>query len=256
MLLDPGPDGAVATWFGTVADMSVQVKHESVASMLSRDIMRGVPGPGERLAGEYALAERFCVSRGTVRQALAQLQRDGLIEKHAGAGSFVTFDGHRLDERLGWAQALARHGVRTSAEVLRLERITSRSLAHKLKLRDRSFLALDRRRRLPSGEIVSLERSRLPWRTELDAIVADRLGAGSLTATLTAMGLRAAGWSERVELVWLDADDAAALETQPGDPFLACFRTSYLADKHPIEHVITLLNPQHFRLELSYGLVP
>lgn len=236
--------------------MSVQVKHESVASTLSRDIMRGVPGPGERLAGEHALAARFSVSRGTVRQALAQLQRDGLIEKHAGAGSFVTFDGQRLDERLGWSTALARHGVRTSAEVLRLERVASRSLAVELKLQDRSFLALDRRRRLPTGEIVSLERSRLPWRAEFDAIMIDRLAAGSLTATLAAMGLRAVGWHERIELVWLDAEDAAALERQPGDPFLACLRTSYLSDKRPIEHVITLLAPEHFRLEVSYGAVP
>src|SRR5690348_13245058 len=41
---------------GTVPDMSVQVKHEAVASSLSRDILRGVLGPGERLAGEHQLA--------------------------------------------------------------------------------------------------------------------------------------------------------------------------------------------------------
>lgn len=236
--------------------MSVQVKHESVASVLSSDILRGRPRPGERLAGEHALAARFSVSRGTVRQALARLERDGLIEKHAGAGSFVTFDGHRLDARFGWAQALAHHGVATSAEVLRLERITAPTLAVELNLPDPSFLALDRRRRLPTGEVVSLQRSRLPWRPELEAVVAHDLREGSLTATLAAMDLPTVGWSERVELVWLNAEDAAALDTQPGVPFLACFRTSYLADKAPVEHVITLLDPQHFRLELSFGLVP
>ena len=236
--------------------MSVQVKHLAIASALSHDIIRGVPGPGERLEGEHELAARFAVSRGTVRQALAALERDGLIEKHAGAGSFVTFDGYRLDQHLGWAQALDRHGVRTSTEVLRLERIRSRALATQLHVRSNSFLALDRRRRLPAGEIVSLERIRLPWRGELDAVVLKGLRAGSLTATLAELGLRSVGWAERVELAWLDDDDAAALHARTGDPFLACARTSYLPDGRPLEYVTSLLDPRHFRLEISGGYVP
>jgi|1186.fasta_scaffold06179_3 GntR family transcriptional regulator len=236
--------------------MSVQVKHEAVASSLSRDILRGVLEPGERLAGEHELAARFSVSRGTVRQALAALQRDGLIEKHAGAGSFVTFDGHPLDQGLGWAQALHRHGVRSSTEVLRLEWLPAPPLAAELGLDDARFLALDRRRRLPTGETVSLERSRLPWRPELDSLVLDELRAGSLTTTLAGLGLRPAGWTERVELAWVDRDDAAALDAPVGDPFLSCTRTSYLADGRPLEHVVSLLDPRHFRLELAYGQLP
>jgi GntR family transcriptional regulator len=236
--------------------MSVQVKHEAVASSLSRDIVRGVLGPGERLAGEHELAARFSVSRGTVRQALAALQRDGLIEKHAGAGSFVTFDGHPLDQGLGWSQALHRHGVRSSTEVLRLEWITAPAVAAELGRTDARFLALDRRRRLPTGETVSLERSRLPWRAELDGLVLDDLRGGSLTSALAGLGLRAAGWTERVELGWADQDDAAVLDARVGDPFLSCTRTAFLADGRPLEHVVSLLDPRHFRLELAYGQLP
>lgn len=241
---------------GRFPDMSVQVKHESIASALTRDIIRGIPGAGDRLQGEHELAARFSVSRGTVRQALAALERDGFIEKHAGAGSFVTFDGHRLDQQLGWAQALHRHGVRTTTEVLRLEWITSRALAEELTARDRRFLALDRRRRLSTGEIVSFERSRLAWREELEAVVLEDLHAGSLTAQLDGLELRAAGWTEEVELAWLDGDDATVLGAQAGAPFLACSRTSYTTDGQLLEHVTSLLEPQHFRLELSYGRLP
>jgi GntR family transcriptional regulator len=202
------------------------------------------------------LAARFSVSRGTVRQALAALQRDGLIEKHAGAGSFVTFDGHRLDPRLGWAQALHRHGVRSSTEVLRLEQITSAVLAAELTVHDHRFLALDRRRRLATGEIVSLERIRLPWCDELDALVLDDLRVGSVTATLAEVGLRPAGWAEHVELAWVDDDDAAALEAEAGEPYLACARTSYLPGGRPLEQVTSLLEPRHFRLQLNCGYVP
>ncbi|MGI8576864.1 MAG: GntR family transcriptional regulator [Nocardioidaceae bacterium] len=236
--------------------MSVQVKHTSIAAHLSRDILRGVLEPGERLPGEHELAARFEVSRGTVRQALARLQDDGLIEKHAGAGSFVAFDGHQLDDRLGWAQALERHGVRTTVEVLRLQRCSLTGLAGELRLPNNEFLALDRRRRLPTGEVVSLERSRLPWREGMHTVVRDGLQAGSLTTTLTSLDLKPAGWAERVELVWLTAEDARGLEARPRDPYLSCVRVAYLGDGQPLEHVTNLLDPHHFRLESRHGYVP
>ena len=43
------------------------------------EILSGELARGERLPGEHALASRFEVSRATVRQALAELQRRGYI---------------------------------------------------------------------------------------------------------------------------------------------------------------------------------
>ena len=45
---------------------------------------------GQRLESERLLAEKFKVSRPTVRNALDQLQAEGLIEKIHGKGSYVT----------------------------------------------------------------------------------------------------------------------------------------------------------------------
>lgn len=126
--------------------MSVQVKHLTIADGLSRDIRRGVFANGERLPGEHALAVRFDVSRGTIRQAVATLGRDGLIVKHAGAGSFVTYDGHPLDERLGWSRALETHGIRTRTVMLRLGVLRMPDLARRLRADRDRFLAVDRPR--------------------------------------------------------------------------------------------------------------
>lgn len=71
--------------------------------MTSREIRQTLEGDirGGRFAGagklpsEALLCRRFSVARGTVRDALAALQREGLIEKRNGAGSFLT----RLAER-------------------------------------------------------------------------------------------------------------------------------------------------------------
>ncbi|MDP8958434.1 MAG: GntR family transcriptional regulator [Actinomycetota bacterium] len=45
--------------------------------------------PGTLLPSEAQLQERFGVSRATVRQALHQLELDGLVERHQGRGTFV-----------------------------------------------------------------------------------------------------------------------------------------------------------------------
>ena len=239
-----------------MSNMSVQIKHARVSSLLAAEIIGGALSPGSRLPGEHELAARFDVSRGTIRQALARLEADGLIEKHPGAGSFVSFEGHLLDERLGWSRALAAHGVQTSTEVLRLEQVRLPQLAAQLGVPGTSFLAIDRRRRLPGGEVVSLERSRLPWLREFASVVSSGLHQGSLTATLTALGLRPAGARERVELVRLDAADAAALCARAGAAYLACTCTRYGRDGRPMERATSVLDPRYFSLETSYGYLP
>src|SRR5918996_5730991 len=63
--------------------------HLRIAAELGAEIESGALAPGSRLASESELTRRFGVSRGTVRQALANLRQRGLIEAVAGRGSFV-----------------------------------------------------------------------------------------------------------------------------------------------------------------------
>ena len=52
-------------------------------------IERGELAPGDRLPPERELADRFGASRGTVRQALSRLERDGHIVRRVGRGTFI-----------------------------------------------------------------------------------------------------------------------------------------------------------------------
>ena len=58
-------------------------------------IIRGVYAPGARLPGELALSEEFQVSRPVVREALARLRDDDLVQSRQGAGTFVKRQPHR-----------------------------------------------------------------------------------------------------------------------------------------------------------------
>ena len=52
-------------------------------------ILRGILRPGERLPSERELSDRLGVSRPSLREAIAELQEDGLLSSKAGAGVFV-----------------------------------------------------------------------------------------------------------------------------------------------------------------------
>lgn len=61
---------------------------EQIADRLIEDIIRGTLAPGQRLQ-EIAIAERFGVSRGPVREALRIAEREGLVDIRPRYGAFV-----------------------------------------------------------------------------------------------------------------------------------------------------------------------
>lgn len=63
-----------------------------IAGILRREITKGVLASKDRLPAERILAENYGVARGTVREALNQLDSEGLVEIRAGSGTYVIFD--------------------------------------------------------------------------------------------------------------------------------------------------------------------
>ncbi|MGW0879975.1 GntR family transcriptional regulator [Streptomyces sp. NPDC002671] len=68
---------------------SVPSRHHDIADDLRHQITTGRIKPGERLPSEAVLADRYKVSTVTLRNALAVLQGEGLVEKIHGKGNFV-----------------------------------------------------------------------------------------------------------------------------------------------------------------------
>lgn len=62
---------------------------KQVAGELRTEILRGDLAPGDKIASENQLAERFGVTRATVRKGIALLRMEGLITSHQGKGAFV-----------------------------------------------------------------------------------------------------------------------------------------------------------------------
>ncbi len=63
--------------------------HSAIYAALTREIQEGVYRPGDRLPSEAQLGERFSASRITVAKAIQSLQREGLVTRRAGSGTYV-----------------------------------------------------------------------------------------------------------------------------------------------------------------------
>jgi DNA-binding FadR family transcriptional regulator len=70
-----------------------------VRDILRAGILAGAPAAGEKLPSEAALIDQFKVSRTVVRDAIAALRQEGLVEPRRGAGVFVlaATDAHGLN---------------------------------------------------------------------------------------------------------------------------------------------------------------
>ncbi len=63
--------------------------HRVIYEKLLAEIQAGVYRPGDRLPSEAALCERFSTSRITIAKAIQTLQRDGLVSRRAGSGTYI-----------------------------------------------------------------------------------------------------------------------------------------------------------------------
>jgi len=63
---------------------------QSVIKQIELLILRGILRPGERLPSERELSEKMGVSRPSLREAIAKLQEDGLLESRASSGIYIS----------------------------------------------------------------------------------------------------------------------------------------------------------------------
>lgn len=91
--------------------------------LLRQQILDGVFQPDGMLPSEFSLSERFGVSRVTVRRTLSILQKDGLVERRRGVGTFAiqTPEEDTNPPISGMLENLITIGLNTQAETLLFE---------------------------------------------------------------------------------------------------------------------------------------
>jgi len=101
-------------------------RYRQVADDLVERISRSELVPGQRLAPEAELARHYGVNRLTVRRALEELARGGLVRTEHGVGSFIAVPAtrHRIDDgAASLSESMARRGIEVRHRVLAVTEI-------------------------------------------------------------------------------------------------------------------------------------
>lgn len=68
-----------------------------VSDMIRRDIENGIYQAGDKIPSEHQLASRTGCSRTTVRRAVVALEREGLVQRRQGSGTYINAGKERSD---------------------------------------------------------------------------------------------------------------------------------------------------------------
>ena len=205
------------------------------AQQLEAAIGRGDLRPGQRLDNEVDLAERFGLSRPTLRKAIEQLVGQGLLVRKRGVGTqVVQTHVKRPVELSSLFDDLAGSGRHPSTEVLSCREVPAdEAVAAALGLPVGDPVVAVERLRSADGEPLAILRNWLP--TDVGELTTELLAEHGLYALLRRYGVHLRIANQRIGAAVADAGQARLLGSRRGDPLLTMERVSYDDTGRPVE---------------------
>jgi GntR family transcriptional regulator len=199
-------------------------------------IASGALEPEAQLPPERELAELASVSRVTVRQAVAQLVADGMLDQRRGAGTFVRPQPQKMEQSLSallsFTEYMRQRGKTSSSQIIRRGLfLPTPDEQMALGLPSGERVARVDRIRSADGVAMALEYSSLPQ----DILPDPDAVQTSLYDVLRASGCAPTRAVQRITAVNVGADEARLLNLVEGAAVLRVDRTAYLPIGRPIE---------------------
>jgi len=190
------------------------------------------------IPSERELAEQFGITRMTIRHALADLVRDGILRRQVGKGTLVAEP--RITQRLsvltGFSDDMRARGRQPGARLLAsgVEPATP-AVAEKLRVPLGTVTVRIERLRLADGEAMAIEASHLCF-TGCSTLVAQDL-CGSLYALLPKVyGVTPTRARQRLSAGVSDRRESELLGMRRGSPVLRLERVTYDQGDRPFEY--------------------
>lgn len=225
--------------------------YKKIQAEIADRIRSGELRPGDAVESEREVARRYGVSLMTARHALTELEREGLVERRRGAGTFVAPPRIHFNKLMGYSEQMAARSLAVVSHVLALKLVGSAP-------EEAARLSLP-----PNARLLKLERLRHaanePFALETCYFDADRfhdltrtsLERGSLFFILEHnYGLEIAHADEEIDATPADARTARLLEMQPGEPLLRIRQTIYSAQGKALLYVLGLYRADRHTLHV------
>lgn len=234
------------------ANSPVALYHQ-LKSILAKKIMSGEWQSGDRLPPEYELCKQYDVSRITVRQALSELEQEGLVKRRQGVGTFVTLP--KIEQQLtsfySFSEEFRKRGLKPHNEVVKLELIQPSSKVRKaLNLPENEQVYYMKRLRYADETLMAIEATYLPaklfpglTKEELDTtalydVMRDRFGVVTDSA------------NESFGAVAISSKDAKLFNLPAGHPALDLERLTYSGEQC-VEYTSGVVRGDKFRFQVK-----
>jgi GntR family transcriptional regulator len=205
--------------------------------------------PGDAVESERELAKIHGVSLMTARHALTTLEREGLVQRKRGSGTFVAPPKIHFNKLMGFTELMAGRNLTARSRILSFNVVDNdREVAARLALVDNTRLSKVARLRLGGDEPFALETCYFSAE-EYPDLTRTSLGRGSLFSILERdYGVELAHADEEVDATAADSTTAHLLQVPRGHPLLRMRQVIYSTKAKATVYVVGLYRSDRYSL--------
>ncbi|HDR9768175.1 TPA: GntR family transcriptional regulator [Burkholderia cepacia ATCC 25416] len=236
-----------------VVPLSAAPLYVQIKDTLRARILDGTYAPHSRMPSEHELCAAFGVSRITVRQALGDLQKEGLLFKLHGKGTFVSKPKafQNVTSLQGFAEAMSSMGYEIVNQVRSVRTVKAdRHLATKLNVPEGAPLVEIHRVRLLNREPVSLEQTWVPEALGKRLAGTDLATRDIFLVLENDCGIPLGHADVSIDAILADDEIVDALQVEESSPVLRIERLTHDASGAPIDYEYLYFRGDAFQYRL------
>jgi GntR family transcriptional regulator len=224
-------------------------------ALIKANINQQVWKSGDQIPGEPELCVAYGISRTVVRQALKELELDGIITRRKGKGTFVSEP--KISEGLvqkltGFYQDMVERGLKPVTQVLRQEIVPANErVAKYLEIPQGMQVVEIKRLRSVSDEPIQIVTTYIPYTICPELATIDLSNRSLYEFLEKSCGIVLTRARRFVEAVAANEAEARLLKIERGSPLLMLDSISCIADGTPVEYYHALHRGDRSRFEVD-----
>lgn len=215
--------------------------YKKIKEAILNNISTGIYAPGDKIPNQSYYAQKYGVSRVTVREAMNELKHRGIIYSVKGKGTFVldvTKNFYDEDRLIGTSRQKDRKNIQLHSEVLYIgKHLAEKRIATQLEIEENTEIFMIKRLRYADKVCIAVETSFLIWEYVASAnITKAELETGSLYEILRKRaGIVFTCANEEIHALLCDEQTAKYFNIEPMDPVLFVKRKTLIASGKVME---------------------
>lgn len=217
--------------------------YQQLKNKIIDDIESGKLKHGDKLPSERELAEQYGISRMTARHTLSILEREGVVERRVGAGTFISNYKIEMDFITfnSFTRTMLGKGLTPSTQVLSIKKSAAKpGIVNKLQIPIGEEIVILKRLRNVNGIPISIEESFIPYKycPDIDHRITNKHSLYQMLENDYGITLVKAKEYMKVKLA--EESDSKLLRIRSESPCVLREAVAYDDQGHPIEYSTSL----------------